>query len=239
MSWYVVRAQASYQHHPYVYVHHHLCCQIYIIHSQTEGIGTLRSHQTGPEFEDDGGISSDEGENDSDDEREEDHLPPLAQLHIPPITSPSLDPVTIEQPQPQRPELQTHVSPTTPTLSAKTPVSMKPGSPGINISKILRRPTPSRPASCEPNSPTAVSSGAPTPVAPLPHQRTTSGGQPIKKKFRRSWSSQPKKKDYNFSTQNDIQGIVMLEIQNAVDLPRWKNSEYTISPPLYTMLIVS
>ena len=74
---------------------------------------------------------------------------------------------------------------------------------------------------------------------PLPHQRTTSGGQPFKKTFRRSWSSQPKKKDYNFSTENDIQGIVMLEIQNAVDLPRLKNSEYTMFLPLYTMLMVS
>lgn len=193
------------------------------MHSQTEGIGTLRSHQTGPEFEDDGGISSDEGENDSDDEREEDNLPPLAQLHIPPTASMSLDPVTIQQPQPQRLELPSQVTPTTPTFSgssAKTPVLVKPGSPGINISKILRRPTPSRSASHDPNSTTA----APIPAAPPSHQRTTSGGQPIKKKFRGSWSSQPKK-DYNFSTQNDIQGIVMLEIQNAVDLPRLKNSE--------------
>ena len=29
---------------------------------QTEGIDTFRSHQHGPEFEDDGGISSDEAE---------------------------------------------------------------------------------------------------------------------------------------------------------------------------------
>lgn len=33
-----------------------------------------------------------------------------------------------------------------------------------------------------------------------------------------------KKADYNFSTQNDILGIVMLEIKSAEDLPRVKNS---------------
>jgi phosphatidylserine decarboxylase len=49
-------------------------------------------------------------------------------------------------------------------------------------------------------------------------------GTSKKKKFRRSWSNQ-KKADYNFSTENDIQGIVMLEIHGATDLPRLKNSE--------------
>lgn len=194
---------------------------------QTEGIGTLRSHMTGPEFEDDGGISSDEGENDSEDEREDDNLPPLAQLHIPPTDSPTPQPESvqfIEQPQPQRPALQTQMTPTTPTLgsSVKTPISSKPGSPAINISKILRRPTPSRSASYDINGTTP---NAAVPAPPPMHQRTTSSGAPIKNKFRRSWSSQPKKKDYNFSTENDIQGIVMLEIQNATDLPRLKNSE--------------
>jgi phosphatidylserine decarboxylase len=60
------------------------------------------------------------------------------------------------------------------------------------------------------------------------HQRSHSGGLPVgtgkAKKFRRSWSSQ-KKVDYNFSTENDIHGIVMLEIHGATDLPRLKNSE--------------
>jgi len=38
------------------------------LNEQTEAIGTLHSHQRGPEFEGDGGISSDEGEANSEDE---------------------------------------------------------------------------------------------------------------------------------------------------------------------------
>ena len=74
------------------------------------------------------------------------------------------------------------------------------------------------------------------------------------KKFRRSWSSQTqlqtqtqsaqqqqqqsqgrnrkKTGDYNFSTENDIQGIVMLEILGATDLPRIKNSAFPTSPTI-------
>ena len=37
-----------------------------------------------------------------------------------------------------------------------------------------------------------------------------------------------KRGDYNFSTENDIQGIVTLEILSATDLPKLKNST---SPP--------
>jgi hypothetical protein len=70
-----------------------------------------------------------------------------------------------------------------------------------------------------------------------------------RKKFRRSWSSQSqtqtqsaqqqqqsqgrnrkKRGDYNFSTENDIQGIVMLEILGATDLPKIKNSAFPTYP---------
>jgi hypothetical protein len=61
-------------------------------------------------------------------------------------------------------------------------------------------------------------------------------------KFRRSWSRQTqnqiaqqqrhrKRADYNFSTENDIQGIAMLEILGATDLAKIGNS--ASRPPLY------
>jgi phosphatidylserine decarboxylase len=45
-----------------------------------------------------------------------------------------------------------------------------------------------------------------------------------KQRFKRSWAVN-KNADYNFSAENDIVGIVMLEIQGATDLPRLKNSK--------------
>lgn len=53
----------------------------------TEGIGTLRSHLTGPAYEDDGGISSDEEDQDDDDvveEGEEDEELQLSRLYLSP-----------------------------------------------------------------------------------------------------------------------------------------------------------
>ena len=72
------------------------------------------------------------------------------------------------------------------------------------------------------------------------------------KKFRRSWSSQTQLQTqtqsaqqqqqqsqgrnrktrgyYNFSTENDIQGIVILEILAATDLPEIKNSAFPTYP---------
>src|ERR1700691_3559892 len=90
---------------------------------QTEGIDTFRSHQHGPEFEDDGGISSDEGEANSEDEDEEHNLPPLSKIQVPPRPQ-SLG--LIEQPEPQRPAVVALVlTPPTPTASApfKSPIS--------------------------------------------------------------------------------------------------------------------
>ena len=77
-----------------------------------------------------------------------------------------------------------------------------------------------------------------------------------RKKFRRSWSSQSqtqtqsaqqqqqqqqsqgrnrkKRGDFNFSTENDIQGIVMLDIFGATDLPKIKNSAFPTYPIPYT-----
>ncbi|KAI6039702.1 phosphatidylserine decarboxylase-domain-containing protein [Pisolithus marmoratus] len=56
----------------------------------TEGIGTLRSHLTGPAFEDDGGISSDDeddGSSDDSDDSDEPSIPRLTRLFIPSFPS--------------------------------------------------------------------------------------------------------------------------------------------------------
>lgn len=160
----------------------------------------------------------------------------LFQIYVPPR---SQSPSPIVQPEPQRPPL----TPTTPLLlttnaALKVPIATKPGSPGLtDITKILRRLTPSRASSSGDNTASAIQSTMPA-IVPPAHQRSSSAGPPGAvsgkgpgkgkgKKFRRSWSSQ-KRADYNFLTENDIQGIVMLEILGATDLPKLKNSE---SPP--------
>ncbi|KAF8525860.1 phosphatidylserine decarboxylase-domain-containing protein [Hysterangium stoloniferum] len=63
-----------------------------------------------------------------------------------------------------------------------------------------------------PNSPTSGRSSSPS---------DTSAAKAKKNKFRKSWSA--KNTEYNLSRSNDILGIVMLEINNAEDLPKLKN----------------
>jgi len=57
---------------------------------------------------------------------------------------------------------------------------------------------------------------------------SVSGSSTRKKKPKFKKLRGKKKADYNFSAQNDILGIVMLEIKGAEDLPRVKNSQYEI-----------
>ncbi|KAF7971904.1 hypothetical protein HWV62_19467 [Athelia sp. TMB] len=282
----------------------------------TEGIGTIRSHQHGPAYEDDGGISSDDSDNeaepeqdDEDEGEEEDNLPPLAHLYIDPAelhsshsheALPNVPPLLatpLPEPAYVAPPIQAPIPVTPPILinsgasalhTALSPLvatsAKPPSSPVQKIGKILRRPGASRSASTN----SSATSGAGTssdPTTPMPstpqvedtpkkskHGRemsitlppprssssgytdpstpttpgTANGGK--KGKFRRSWShtttpntpgndnggkqkngknGKPKKGDFNFSPENDILGIVMLEIQSASDLPRIKNMTRT------------
>jgi hypothetical protein len=136
----------------------------------------------------------------------------------------------------------------------QTGLRSKPGSPGLaGISKILRRPTPSKSISNDSETspcqtPTTAGGGG---GAQQQHERSSSGGCGVtpavekRRKFRRSWFSQTpstpqqtqggnrkKRGDYNFSTKNDIQGIVVLEILGATQLPKLKNgtSPSTLTP---------
>ncbi|KAI0326469.1 hypothetical protein GY45DRAFT_1328911 [Cubamyces sp. BRFM 1775] len=196
----------------------------------TEGIGTIRSNQEGPQYEDDG-LSSDEGETNSEDEYEE--VPPSSQLpnlYIPPSQGYTAEPAFIEQPSP-RPASETPVTPT-PAAVTKTPVASKPPSPGFIIPKMFpKRASTSRSLSFDstmtmgtsPSPATAASStGA---LSPSPSGGATPVARPQvnqqKSKFRKSWGN--KGKDFNFNAANDIMGIVMLEIQGAQDLPKLKN----------------
>lgn len=217
---------------------------------QTEGIGTLRSHLTGPAFEDDGGISSDDDDNDSDDEDEdEDPVPQLSRLYIPPptihINDKSPGPDQAKTPGTARPspavESTTPVTPTTsrsklPKLFVRRPpLSTRPSYEGA--------PTPTPQAldvtipSISIPPPPATATGSVLPVPPpspilphLGHRRSASAGSiptmntTTKKRFKRSWAM-GKSAEYNFLAANDIVGIVMLEIQGATDLPKLKNSE--------------
>ncbi|KAG1727715.1 phosphatidylserine decarboxylase-domain-containing protein [Suillus lakei] len=196
----------------------------------TEGIGTLRSHLSGPAYEDDGGISSDEEDQDDDDvveegeEEDEDILAHLSRLYL----SPSL-----LQDQTHNPELETRPTvapcdlprlrlPRTPTHSHDQPEEREPET--ARALPPTPKTLPSQAQSphftilrheCSSHGPSApsVSECGCYCSPPFPHIT----------RFRKSWSS--KKVDYNFSAanSNDIVGIVMLEIQGATDLPRLKN----------------
>ncbi|KAL4245597.1 Phosphatidylserine decarboxylase proenzyme 2 [Abortiporus biennis] len=193
----------------------------------TEGIGTIRSYQAGPEFEDDG-LSSDEADSDED----EDEALPLTEMFIPPSARPSATSTQytkasgeIQQPQP----INAVTSPTTPTAASmvKTPVTTKPPSPSFSIPKIFPRRGATRSASMDSTNGTSstLTASTSTPSTSLPPSGTsTPTPRPPtaqKTKFRKSWG--PKNRDYNFSAANDIMGIVMLEIQGATDLPKLRN----------------
>ncbi|KZT00919.1 uncharacterized protein LAESUDRAFT_816191 [Laetiporus sulphureus 93-53] len=193
----------------------------------TEGIGTIRSHQTGPEFQDDG-FTSDEGEPS---EEEEDEVTPLAQIYAPSAHSglPAAEPLIL-------PILDT---PTTPTQSTppgiKTPIASKPPSPSFKgIPRIFpKRSNSGKIARAESSTLTSISPGpsASSSIGSSPPQ--TGPSTPVARsnlasraKFRKSWGGS-KQKEFNFSAANDILGIVMLEIQKAHDLPKLKNMTRT------------
>ncbi|EPQ52482.1 hypothetical protein GLOTRDRAFT_140216 [Gloeophyllum trabeum ATCC 11539] len=198
----------------------------------TEGIGTVRSNQGGPLFEDDG-FSSDEGEGPTDEEDEEPASPRFTEIYAGPSTPLVDEPHSVSLP----------LSPTTPTApdrsptAEKTPVAPKPSSQVFKVPKVLRRPTMSPTPSYDSSSvptPTALSLDGRTRSSPVQDMRgrSVSAGPPStprteKKgpKFRKSWGG--KKGAYNFSAANDIVGIVMLEIHGAEDLPRLKNMTRT------------
>jgi phosphatidylserine decarboxylase len=190
-------------------------------------------HHHHPAFHDDGGLSS-EDENDHEhediDEPEDDEgdehpshiiLPPAGITdHHPPIASPVA------------------MTPSTPTAlgAAKTPISLKPPSPSGLIPKIFPKRSSSASGGESTSAPGgAVSSPASGVAAPPPSSSSSMSTTGKKKRFRH-WSS--KKADYNFSADNDILGIVILEVQGATDLPRLSNSKSPRTRPFMPVFIV-
>jgi phosphatidylserine decarboxylase len=185
------------------------------LHEQTEGIGTVRSHHIGHIFADDGGISSDEDEMGSEEEYE-DHLfnSPLPIVSELP-TSSNVPPITVEAPSVP----VTPTTPTTPVPASKPSLSTRPSGNGFKHRLVFRKSSANTATISE-------TSELPRPLD-LPSPPTTPNEAPKRPglkhgRFSKSWVR--KKEDYNFSASNDIVGIVMLEIQSATDLPKFKNS---------------
>ncbi|KAH9031591.1 phosphatidylserine decarboxylase-domain-containing protein [Lactarius deliciosus] len=175
----------------------------------TQGIGTIRSNLNGPEYEDDG-LSSDEaeGQDGSASDDEDDAEPKTVTLEVFPghrsaSPSPDLTPVTATTPP---------VPPTPPGRYFRP-----------SIPKILSRRSAQPPAS--PSSGTTAttpqSSSRQSSVTTTTTTTTTGG-----KKKRLPWNGQ-KGDAFEFDADNDVVGIVMLEIQGASDLPRWRNMTRT------------
>ena len=176
--------------------------------SQTRGIGTIRSHQHGPEYEDDG-LSSDEADGQegeaSDDENE-----------IEPKSSPP------DEPNVFTPRAHSSSPDLTPTPSP-TAASLPPTQQGRHflpsIPKILTRRPVRRTGTPSDTSSTPQSQSSSTSRSSLP---TPTPGK--RKKIPGPWHGQTSG-DFELEADNDIMGIVMLEIHGATDLPRLRNSK--------------
>ncbi|KAI6017976.1 phosphatidylserine decarboxylase-domain-containing protein [Pisolithus microcarpus] len=202
----------------------------------TEGIGTLRSHLSGPAFEDDGGISSDEsddGSSDDEDDTDEPSFPRLTRLFIP--SYPARDKAdqsgrspTTARPSPNLDTATATPTPITPTGKTKLPRLFPRRPPLSTRPSYEAAPTPSASSS---------SSSAPSPPEVVlstgsGHRRSLSAGAiptltSHKMKFSRKSCARQNNYEYNFSAANDIVGIVMLEIHGATDLPKLKNMTRT------------
>ena len=186
--------------------------------SQTQGIGTIRSNQQGPEYEDDG-LSSDDADGQdgeaSDDDDETD------------LKSSTPDDSNVFTPQSHSsPDLTPTPSPTAASLPpAQQARYFLPSIPKILTRRPVRRTNPPPDTSPSPQAqPTSTSrlSSVATPTA-------------RRKKIPGPWHGH-KSGAFELEADNDIVGIVMLEIHSATDLPRLRNSEL-LEPLLYPRLI--
>lgn len=134
-------------------------------------------------------------------------------------------------------EMEEGTTPASGTSTGSTPISSTPGSrkntqpPPIitpSASQSLKPPSTSPaflPKVLSPGPRSAASGkdyfeGAQTPEGSRPTSRTGKKRPSFKKQF---------DSNFNFSSNNDIVGIVMLEIQGAEDLPKLKNSKPKVS----------
>jgi len=195
-------------------------------------MGTIRVNESGPAYEDDGLSSDDELESDADSPE------PLAPVRLSP-------PGHIDLP-PAAPPVQL-------LTPSATPLPQSPSSPGF-FPRLLTRKIGSRRNSADVATLASIATAATTPPDAETPTPTAGGGDasvtptqgsvtptavvsavPASKKrpkFQRGWSTN-KKAEYSLLQQQDVVGIVMLEIQGAEDLPKIRNSEYhlCLNPP--------
>lgn len=179
--------------------------------SQTRGIGTIRSYQHGPEYEDDG-LSSDEadgqdGEEASDDEDEielKSSTPDESTVFTPPAHSSSPD-----------------LTPTPSPTAASLPPTQQaryflPSIPKILTRRPVRRRTDTPSDTSSSSQPLSTSSSRQSSLpTPTPGKR---------KKIPGPWHGQTSG-GFELEADDDVMGIVMLEIHSATDLPRLRNSK--------------
>ncbi|KAK7682588.1 hypothetical protein QCA50_014388 [Cerrena zonata] len=169
----------------------------------TEGIGTIRSHEGGPRFEDDG-LSSDDGESETEDE-EDDIVQPVPVPATESSTTPLASPLT-----------------PTPASQVKTPTGPKPPSP-FSIPKLFPRKASSTRSSSIDSTMAAVNNIPSAPPSPLPQSVSTPVTAAPEKRKRMRRRRKGGDDGYHFNTENDILGIVMLEVRGAKDLPKIRN----------------
>ncbi|KAF6765662.1 phosphatidylserine decarboxylase-domain-containing protein [Ephemerocybe angulata] len=191
----------------------------------TEGVGTVRSNQAGPDLlEDDGGLSSSDSEGEDELDEDEDFVDALETEEPKDTLTPSRSnsqnristspgPITTGLP-PSASDISP--PPYTPTSGAVTPTPTLPVKKTSGL--IPRMKFPKRLSSKS-----VPSSSSSTSLVPTPTSETF----PDEKKVKKAMTKQLKKKAFQFEGSNDIVGIVMLEIQSADDLPRLSNMTRT------------
>ncbi|KAH6889598.1 phosphatidylserine decarboxylase-domain-containing protein [Coprinopsis sp. MPI-PUGE-AT-0042] len=211
----------------------------------TEGVGTIRSHQqrsTHPLFEDDGGLSSseDEGsesesESGTDSESESETTLPTPTLpEVPgrPAAPPTLTPSgNVASPPP------VVVSPPTSVSTPKEPASASSTKESFTAQET--KEAPAKPSKSAATSKSSASSSSVSLVAEPVSELGVVGGvssspedssalnSSKSKKFGRKTKTREARKEYSLGTDNDIVGIVMLEIRSAEDLPKLSNMTRT------------
>lgn len=182
----------------------------------------------GPDFADDGGLSSSDSEDDEEDDEDETFVDALDIEPIPLSSSPRTE-EGLKSPDTPTPAsvVPTPRVATTPQLAPPTPKS----STGFIPKMKFPRKLSSRSNTSSTTASTSSSSTAATPgISPLPTPASETAAPLGEKKSRKASGAKKTKSKagYQFEGGNDIVGIVMLEIQSAEDLPRLKNSAYPL-----------
>ncbi|KAI0086108.1 hypothetical protein BDY19DRAFT_1059219 [Irpex rosettiformis] len=182
----------------------------------TEGVGTIRSSNGGPEYADDG-LSSDEGESDS--ALEDDNFP--SDLFHPATQPP---PPSLVPPETGTLKADSSSSDVADASTVAATMKVPKHSSSLDSTMLKDNALPS-----SPSTPTLLITASPSgAVTPTTSSSGTSHRRSSGRKawFRKSWGKPPA--GFNFSAgPNDILGIVVLEIKGAKDLSKLRNMART------------